>query len=94
MAESLAVTNVGDGLMCLIIEPVGEEFWMPPGARFRVVGGEVDPDFEVNVMPGHLIVWLNAGSILDFRVVNEATGADVVCGDGQPPGYGTGESWI
>jgi hypothetical protein len=94
MAVSLPVSNVGDRFQCLFIEPLGEDYWMRPGARWRVVG-VVDPRFEVAVMPGYLIVWINEGSVYDVRVVDEETGEELPCGDGRPAGFGDGSgAWL
>lgn len=58
----LPVKNVGDQVVCLFVEPFGEDFWMQPEETFVVVGGTVDPEFSISVMAGHVIVWANAGT--------------------------------
>jgi hypothetical protein len=78
------VKNVGDRVVCLFVEPFGEDFWMQPEETFVVIGGAVDPEFSVSVMTDHVIVWVNAGDPYEAQVIDEASGNVLECGHGRP----------
>ncbi|MEU6072452.1 hypothetical protein [Micromonospora sp. NPDC047074] len=80
----LPVKNVGDRVVCLFIEPLGEDFWMRPEETFVVVGDAVDPEFSVSTMPDHVIVWVNAGDPYNAQVVDGRSGNVLECGHGRP----------
>lgn len=82
MKSGFPVENVGGEVVCLFIEPLGEDFHLQPGDRFRVHGGEQDPEFSINVMPGYLILVVNGGSVYDIRVVDDRTGETLRAGHG------------
>ncbi|WP_141910626.1 hypothetical protein [Micromonospora sp. A202] len=78
--------NVGDGLVCLFVEPFGEDFWVQPDETFVVIGGAVDPEFSVSVMADHVIVRANAGDPYEVQVVDSASGTVLDCGYRRPDG--------
>ncbi|MGW0214761.1 hypothetical protein ACWDXH_10230 [Micromonospora chokoriensis] len=80
----LPVRNVGDQVVCLFVEPFGEDFWLQPEETFVVIGGAVDPEFSVSVMAAHVIVWANAGDPYEVQVVDGRSGDVLECGHGRP----------
>ncbi|MEU8214461.1 hypothetical protein AB0C47_01655 [Micromonospora taraxaci] len=80
----LPVRNVGDQVVCLFVEPFGEDFWLQPEETFVVIGGAVDPEFSVSVMAAHVIVWANAGDPYEVQVVDGRSGDILECGHGRP----------
>jgi hypothetical protein len=80
----LPVRNVGDDSVCLFLEPLGNDYYMRPGDHFLVRGGAVDPHFEVNVMPGYLIVVINGGDPYDIEIIDVSSGAVLEVGHGRP----------
>ncbi|RQX13817.1 hypothetical protein DDE19_24970 [Micromonospora ureilytica] len=79
--------NAGDRVVCLFVEPFGEDFWMQPEDVFAVIGGAVDPEFSVSVMTDHVVVWCNAGDPYEVQVLDKATGKVLDCGHGRPAGW-------
>lgn len=79
----LPVRNVGDEPVCLMLEPLGEDFWLQPGEKFIVVGEEFDAQFEIESMPGYVIVGVMAGDCRNVRVIDAATNAVLPCGHGR-----------
>ncbi|MBE1492608.1 hypothetical protein [Plantactinospora soyae] len=80
----LPVSNVGDQVVCLFVEPFGEDFWLQPEETFVVIGGAVDPEFSVSVISDHVIVWANAGDPYEVQVVDGRSGNVLECGHGRP----------
>jgi hypothetical protein len=83
--QRLPVRNVGDEAVCLFLEPLGEDFWLQPGETFIVVGDEFDAQFEIDCMPGYVIVNVMAGDAGNVQVLDGATGMVVPCGHGRRP---------
>lgn len=83
MSYELPVSNVGDEAVCLFVEPFGEDFWLV-GEETFVVCAESDPQFSISSMPGYVIVWINAGDPYEVKVVDQATGEQLLCGHGRP----------
>lgn len=74
-------------MVCLFVEPFGEDFWMQPEETFVVVGGAADPEFSISVMAEHVIVWANAGDPYEVQVVDGTSGAVLNCGHRRPEGW-------
>lgn len=82
----LPVQNGGEDLVCLFIEPYGEDFWLMPGNESAVVPAEdaSDPQFTVVAAKGRLVVWIFEGGdpakiIVDYTVIG-SNGTELECG--------------
>jgi hypothetical protein len=70
----------------LFLEPLGEDFWLRPGERFIVVGDEFDAQFEIDSMPGHVIVNVMAGDARNVQIIDAASGGASANMPAPPPG--------
>jgi hypothetical protein len=88
MVSKLPVENVGERLVLLFVEPLGNDYWMKPEDAFVVVGGgEVaDSEFSIDSMPDHVIVWVNEGDPFAVKVFDQASGVELECGFQRPAG--------
>ncbi|MFD8597503.1 hypothetical protein ACFV1L_21115 [Kitasatospora sp. NPDC059646] len=92
----LPVQNGGEDLVCLFIEPYGEDFWLKPGDEFTVVPTDdaPDPQFTVVSAPDRLVVWIFEGGnpmnvIADYTVV-DSNGSELECGHQHPSAVNPG----
>lgn len=90
--NTLRVGNWGTDDLCLMIEPLGEDYWVKP-AEVLTVGPEVegiDVWFETAYSPGCVAVWLyedgDPAKVQVGFVVVDAEGTALECGHQRPPG--------
>ncbi len=83
--------NTGDSVLCLFIEPYGEDYWLNPGDAFTVgpIAEGIDVWFSTFISRDCVTVWLYKDGdpsmvVLDYAVV-DADGASLDCGHQRPP---------
>lgn len=57
------LSNPGDGLLLVVTEPEGQDFWLRPGETIELraeIGSDAD-DFELTEDDGEVTVWPSAG---------------------------------
>ncbi|MFD0732462.1 hypothetical protein [Planotetraspora mira] len=86
----LTVQSGSEDLVCLFIEPYGENFWLKPGDKFTVVPAEdtSDPQFTVVAATDHMVVWIYESGdpekvIVDYAIIDN-NGTALECGHQQP----------
>ncbi|MFI2610597.1 hypothetical protein [Kitasatospora sp. NPDC018619] len=81
----MPVTNRGEGLVELTLEPLGEDYWMRPGETFIVTSygdyGSGHP-FEVQYWPDSVSVWCTSW----FGTVSDDEGNQLSSGHQRPDG--------
>lgn len=95
VVNKLTVQNFGTGMLCLSIEPYGEDFWLRPDQVLTVVPSDSTPDAQFQVVAHDrddqgnvMVVWINQGGDLrtvvqEYAVVDEQ-GQIVDCGYQRP----------
>ncbi|MFB6840343.1 hypothetical protein [Streptomyces sp. NPDC056361] len=80
----MPVSNDGDALLELWLEPFGQDYWMRPGEVFTVTsyGSWNDHPFETYHEPGRLTVFATSF----FATVSDADGDEVPGGHQRPAG--------
>ncbi len=84
---SMLVTNDGDELLELLLEPCGQDYWLGPGEAFTVTsyGHWDDHPFETTHEPNRITVCATSW----FATVSDANGNEVPGGHQRPEGmYG------
>ncbi|CAN3982810.1 hypothetical protein [Kitasatospora purpeofusca] len=91
----IPLTNRGEGLLELTLEPLGEDYWMRPGETFIVTSyGDYGPGhpFEVQYWPDSVSVWCTSW----FGTVSDDEGNQLSHGhqrpDGAYPRYGLSDN--
>ena len=81
----LRVTNSGEELLELTLEPYGSDHWMRPGETFVVwaLTAEDVGLFEVAHEPGAITVWAPSHAF-----VGDEDGNEIDCGHHRPPPSG------
>lgn len=82
-AQRLPVGNFGAEPLCLLLEPVGSDYWLRPGETFIVVGSGGERQFRIDSVPGQVIVHVLEGNPADVKVVDSATGWVLPSGHGR-----------
>ena len=75
--------NAGKSILCVMAEPLGEDFWIAPRQTLRIVVPDDQP--TVSWYEDGAAVWVNEGDPYDVVVTTE-TGEVVTCGYQRPPG--------
>jgi hypothetical protein len=83
MMASLTLSNDGERILCVLVEPYGEDFWIAPrqGLTFVVP----DERTTASWYEGGVSVWVNEGDPSDVVVTTNA-GEAVTCGYQRPAG--------
>lgn len=79
----VSVYNAGDSALCVLVEPLGEDYWLNDGQTLTFTIPDEVP--TVAWYDAGASVWINVGSCYDFAVRTE-TGEAVQCGYQRPPG--------
>jgi hypothetical protein len=80
---SLSVYNAGKNVLCVLAEPLGEDFWIT--SRQTLHFAVPDDEATVNWYEEGASVWVNEGD--PYEVVVKTESGDVVtCGYQRPPG--------
>jgi hypothetical protein len=79
----VSVSNSGDQALCVLVEPLGEDFWIGTSQSLTFTVPDAIP--EVAWYQGGASVWVNIGDPYDFAVTTH-TGEAVECGYQRPPG--------
>ena len=80
---SVSIVNNGNALLCVLAEPLGEDFWIAPGQTLTFSTPDEKP--MVSWYEGGTSIWVNDGDPYDVVVTTE-TGEAVTCGFQRPPG--------
>ncbi|MER7284039.1 hypothetical protein ABT369_57490 [Dactylosporangium sp. NPDC000244] len=83
-AVPFLVTNRGETILELWLEPIGQDYWLLPGEIVTVTsyGTWSGHPFETLHEPGRLTVWATSC----FATVSDEIGAEVPGGRNRPPG--------
>lgn len=80
----MRLTNFGKQALCVLVEPLGEDFWIASGQTLRFNVADNEP--QVSWYEEGASVWVNSGSGYD-AVVTTDTGDVVECGYQRPPNW-------
>ncbi|MBO2456111.1 hypothetical protein [Actinomadura violacea] len=88
MVNRLPVRNLTNEFLCLVVEPLGEDFWLKPQETLVVTytaDDGHDSELSMVVATDHVQAWINEGDPCNFKVT-DGSGAEVTCGHQRPPG--------
>ena len=78
--------NETEDLLCVFVEPLGEDYWIAPKQRLRFAADTSSPDLDVVWHPPTgASIWLNDADAYGVTVTDES-GVSVDCGHQRPPG--------
>lgn len=80
---SVSIVNDGKAMLCVLVEPLGEDFWIAPDQTMTFATPDERP--LVSWYEGGTSVWVNEGDPRDVVVTTDA-GEVVTCGFQRPPG--------
>lgn len=80
---SVKLCNNGDNALCVLVEPLGEDFWIIDGQTLTFAVPDEVP--TVTLYENGAGVWVNEGDPNDV-VVTTMAGEVVECGYQRPPG--------
>ncbi|MDQ1750418.1 MAG: hypothetical protein QOE71_1474 [Pseudonocardiales bacterium] len=80
---TLSLYNAGERLLCVLAEPLGEDFWVAPRQTLRFAVPDDQP--TVSWYENGASVWVNEGDPYEVVVTTES-GDIVTCGYQRPPG--------
>lgn len=80
---TLNLNNASERFLCVLAEPLGEDFWIAPHQTLRFAVPDDQP--MVSWYEDGAAVWINYGDPFDVVVTTE-TGDVVTCGYQRPPG--------
>lgn len=80
---TVALYNAGERIVCVLAEPLGEDFWIEPRETLRFNVPDEQP--TVSWYEDGAAVWVNDGDPYDIVVTTESAGV-VTCGYQRPPG--------
>jgi hypothetical protein len=79
----VSLVNNGKALLCVLAEPLGEDFWIVPEQTLTFITPDGEP--MVSLHEDGASVWVNDGNPFDVVVTTES-GEVVTCGFQRPPG--------
>jgi hypothetical protein len=82
---SLVVRNESDTLLLVLVEPLGEDFWVTPQSSLRVAATASSDEVETVWHQDGVSVLMNDADAHGFVVTTE-DGSVVPCGYQRPPG--------
>lgn len=68
---SLVVRNDADTLLCIFVEPLGEDFWVAPKSSLRVTATASDDEVETTWHQQGVSVWMSDADAYGFLVTTE-----------------------
>ncbi|GAA1914790.1 hypothetical protein [Nocardioides hwasunensis] len=80
---SVSIVNDGKASLCVLVEPLGEDFWIQPEQTLTFTIPDEEP--TVSWYEDGASVWINDGDPSDVVVITEA-GMVVTSGFQRPPG--------
>lgn len=80
---SLTISNEQQDLLCVFVEPLGEDFWIAPSQRLRFTGSSTRPEIEVVWHAQGASIFMDDADAYGFEVRTD-TGDLVECGYQRP----------
>ncbi|XVV08611.1 hypothetical protein ACQP2X_27610 [Actinoplanes sp. CA-131856] len=82
---NLNLLNETEGMLCVFVEPLGEDFWIAPSQRLLFTATTSQPSVECVWHRQGVSVWMDDADAYGFTVTTD-TGEAVECGYQRPPG--------